>query len=111
VGDDGLVRDVEVTIQFFSGCPNWQDALTRVREAAHEAGVAVTVTSVPVETLADAARVGFVGSPTVLVNGFDPFAVEGSVPALACRVYRTDAGTDGAPTVDQLAEVLRAATS
>ena len=110
LGDDGLVRDVEVTIQFFSGCPNWQEALSRVREAAREAGVSVTVTTVPVQTKAAADRLGFIGSPTVLVDGVDPFAVAGAVPALACRVYRTDAGVDGAPTVDQLTEVLRATT-
>ena len=29
---------------------------------------------------------GFVGSPTILINGVDPFGVAGQSPAYACRV-------------------------
>ena len=55
----------------------------------------------------EAEAVGFRGSPTVLVNGRDPFA-ESDVPGgLSCRVFGTEAGPAGAPTVEQLVEVLR----
>jgi hypothetical protein len=52
--------------------------------------------------------VGFRGSPTVLVDGRDPFLDRDSpVGRLACRVDRTEDGLAGAPTVDQLVAALR----
>ncbi len=60
-----------------------------------------------VETAEDAERLGFIGSPTVLIDGSDPFAAPGSPVGLACRLYVTPEGLAGSPTVDQLAEVLR----
>jgi hypothetical protein len=49
----------------------------------------------------------FRGSPTVLVNGRDPFADTDSPVGFSCRVYRTEGGLAGAPTVEQLVAVLR----
>jgi hypothetical protein len=46
------------------------------------------------------------GSPTILVDGADPCAGPGEAPSWSCRVFATDHGIDGAPTVDQLIEVL-----
>jgi hypothetical protein len=53
---------------------------------------------------AEAAR--FPGSPTVLVNGRDPFADPAAPVGLSCRVYGTADGLAGAPTVEQLLAVL-----
>jgi hypothetical protein len=39
-----------------------------------------------------AAENGMCGSPTLLVNGVDPFAVPGQVPSLSCRLYRDETG-------------------
>ncbi|GAA3803470.1 organomercurial lyase [Streptomyces chiangmaiensis] len=59
-----------------------------------------------------AARLGMTGSPTVLINGVDPFAVPGTPPSLSCRLYReSDGRVDGAPSVSDLREALNAADS
>jgi hypothetical protein len=43
------------------------------------------------------------GSPTLMVDGADPFARPCQQPALACRLYRQDDGSLAlAPTVGQL---------
>jgi hypothetical protein len=39
----------------------------------------------------------FVGSPTILVEGVDPFGVAGQSAAFACRVCATPAGLSGVP--------------
>jgi len=44
----------------------------------------------------EAAQAGMCGSPTLLINGADPFAAPGQVPGLACRLYR-DAAPQGPP--------------
>ena len=64
---------------------------------------------VEVTTPEDAERLRFRGSPTVLVDGTDPFAQESDPVGLSCRVFRTPDGLRRAPTVAQLIEVLRSA--
>lgn len=38
---------------------------------------------------------GMTGSPTLLVNGADPFGRSGQQPSLSCRLYRGDDGRPG----------------
>lgn len=78
---------VKVTVLYFDGCPHWQAVLERVRLAADRVGVAVELEPVAVDTDQDVRRLAFSGSPTVLVDGRDPFATSGPAAALACRVY------------------------
>ena len=103
------VARVEVELLFFDDCPNWQAANTRFMALADEFPDA-TVTHHLVDTLDEAERVGFRGSPTILVNGVDPFATESDpVGGLSCRVYQTPDGPAGSPTLDQLRVVLSVA--
>jgi hypothetical protein len=67
----------------------------------------VTVTRRVIADAAEAARWGMRGSPTLLIDGRDPFAGTGSGAVMACRLYRDQEGRlDGAPTVAALREVL-----
>ena len=51
----------------------------------------------------EAAQAGMCGSPTLLINGTDPFAVPGQVPGLTCRLYRDAAGRQvSAPSVEAI---------
>ncbi len=59
-----------------------------------------------VETFEEAERVGFHGSPSILVDGVDVFADPDARIGLSCRVYRTPEGPAGAPSVEQLREAL-----
>ncbi|GAB3069454.1 DF family (seleno)protein [Pedococcus soli] len=97
---------VDVTVLYFAGCPSWQTALDQVHVAAAQTHVDVSVSVLAVETQQEADRLGFTGSPTIWLDGVDPFATSDAVPALACRVYPTPDGLAGSPTVDQLAEAL-----
>jgi hypothetical protein len=98
---------VDVTVLYFDGCPNWQVADERLREALKLADRDdVRVEHRLVSTPEEAQAAGFRGSPTVLVNGQDPFADPDAPVGLSCRVFRTEAGLAGAPTVEQLLAVL-----
>lgn len=99
---------VMVILRYFDGCPNWQTMDARLRAALDATGhTDVSVDHQKVETPQDAERLGFVGSPTVLVDGRDPFLTPGAQVGLACRIYRTPEGLRGSPSVAQLQEVLR----
>ncbi len=102
---------MRVTLRYFDGCPNWEIALGRVREVLATSGPGVAEVELErVPTEEEAERLRFRGSPTVLVDGVDPFADEAAPVGLACRVYRTERGLEGAPSLDQLKAVLAAPT-
>lgn len=98
---------LDVTVLYFEGCPSWQTARQRLEAAAARCEIPVRVSARTVETTEDAERLGFTGSPTVLLDGQDPFWRPGLVPALACRVFPTPGGLAGSPTVDQFVTALR----
>ena len=94
---------MEITVQYLEGCPN----VRVVRERLASAGVdPAAVHLVKVASPEEADRVGFHGSPTILVDGVDRFAESSSPAGYACRVYRTESGLEGAPSIAQLESVL-----
>lgn len=98
---------VRVELFYFDGCPHWTVADERLSEVLTQLGRAdVAVERRKVETAEDAQRVGFTGSPTIRIDGQDPFSSGTEQVGLACRVYQTPTGLAGSPTVDQLTEVL-----
>lgn len=95
---------MHVTIQYFDGCPNWRTADARVRELADE--VDLDIDRRRIETPEEAERLEFRGSPTILVDGRDPFASGDEPVGLSCRVYDTPDGPSGSPTIAQLRAAL-----
>ena len=94
---------MDVTLLYVDGCPHWQTADARLRVLADEFGLHVTYRKV--SSPEEAEVLAFHGSPTVLLDGQDPFPAEGE-PGLACRIYQTPAGPAGAPTIELLRAVL-----
>jgi hypothetical protein len=75
------------------------------------AGRPALVEHIEVGDQAHAAESGMNGSPTVLVDGADPFAPEGAAPSLSCRLYREPGGTlSGAPSLAALIRALDRST-
>lgn len=95
---------MDVTLQFFDGCPNWQVADERLRALADELHYRISYRKIT--SVDEAQEVHFIGSPTILVNGRDPFARGDELPGIACRVYDTPAGPAGTPTIEQLRHAL-----
>ncbi len=91
---------MQVSIVYRKGCPNVEAARAHVDDALAALDKADTpVELLEVETDQEAQRHAMHGSPTVLVNGADPFAPPDAPTTLECRPY-------GAPTVEELIEVL-----
>jgi hypothetical protein len=97
---------VKLQLLYFDGCPHWRVADARLRTALDKLGSTTEVERVLVTTPEEAEAWRFHGSPSVLVDGDDPFAEPGAPVGLSCRLYRTPAGVDGSPTVEQLVAVL-----
>jgi hypothetical protein len=98
---------VRVELFYFDGCPSWTVAEERLTEALRTLGRDdVTVERWLVETAEQAEQVGFTGSPTIRIDGTDPFAIGTEHVGLACRVYPTPDGLAGSPTTARMFEVL-----
>jgi len=96
---------MDITLLYFEGCPNWTTADERLRRLAVERPD-LSVTHQLIETPEEAYRVGFLGSPSIRVDGVDVFAEPGAGVGLSCRRYLTPDGYQGAPTLEQLRALL-----
>lgn len=85
-------------------CPNVPVLEERIRQAA---GVAVEIVHRVIHDPDQAAAAGMAGSPTLLVDGRDPFATAGQPPSLSCRLYPSaSGGLTGAPSIAMLRTAL-----
>jgi hypothetical protein len=95
---------MDVTLLYFDDCPNWRTTLQDLKEIAGELGFEPQLHRVTSNEEADALQ--FRGSPTILVNGVDPFATSDAPSGLSCRVYVTSHGLKGSPTTNMLRAAL-----
>jgi hypothetical protein len=93
-----------LTLRFFESCPNWRTVDRQLRELAAE--LDLDLHHQRIDSDRQAARLGFVGSPTVLIDGQDPFPSSGPA-GLSCRLYRTEGGLRGSPPIEEIREALR----
>lgn len=90
---------MKIELLYFDGCPNHAAFMPQLRTLLDRAGVDEEVRLVRVESDDDARTVGFLGSPSLRVNGRDveAGAEERSDFGLKCRLYQTSGGLSGTP--------------
>ncbi|MDT0234360.1 thioredoxin family protein [Curtobacterium sp. BRB10] len=96
---------MQITLQYFDGCPNWQITEERLATIAAERSD-VTVTRQFIATQAEAEAWDFHGSPSVLIDGAALFPTPDGPPGLSCRMYLTPDGLAGSPTLGQLRDAI-----
>lgn len=88
-------------------CPQEEPAAALLRSALDDIGLhSVRFEVTVIDSLESAQRRGFVGSPTILLDGVDPFATPGQPASVSCRLY---AGPDGLPEIRDLRQALKRA--
>lgn len=92
---------------YVDDCPNWKQAAGHLDILAAEFPD-MSVSRRLVETAEEADRVGFHGSPSILIDGEDVFAPSDAPVGLSCRVYQTSDGPAGSPTLEQIRHELTA---
>ncbi len=102
---------MHVTVLAVPDCPNvmlLEERLAQVLQGRRD----LTVSRLVIADQDEAARRGMHGSPTILVDGADPFARPGQRPSVSCRLYRDgDGQADGAPSVSQLRQAIAEAAA
>ena len=93
---------IHIEILQVTDCPHAEIAHRRVLDASTDVSIALTVTHVRDDT--DAARRGMRGSPTILIEGVDPFNDLDEPTSCSCRVRP---GQDPVPTDDDIRRALQ----
>ncbi len=90
---------MKVELLYFDGCPSYERLLPRLRELITEVDPDTEIELRAVESIEEAEREGFLGSPTVRVDGrdIDPGAAGREDFGLNCRLYRSDERASGLP--------------
>jgi hypothetical protein len=98
-----------VELLWWDGCPSYPRALADLRDALDEAGLdPAAVEMIEVSTDESAEREGFVGSPTIRLDGQDIVPTDGEAVGLTCRVYRLrDGRFSPVPDPQDLRDALR----
>ena len=88
-----------IELLYFDGCPNHEAFMPQLRTLLDGAGVDEEVHLVRVESEDEAQAAGFLGSPSLRLDGRDvePGAAERSDFGLKCRLYQTPVGLSGTP--------------
>jgi hypothetical protein len=99
-----------IELLYWDGCPSHPEALRDLRAALDDLGhPELAVALVEIATAEQAAQHGFIGSPTLRIDGVDPLPPPADEsPGLNCRVYRRRDGRYS-PTPDpvDLRDALR----
>ena len=102
---------MDIEIIHMPGCPNLDLARARLAAALEQTATAAAVHEVVVADPAEAGELGMRGSPTITIDGRDPFGQEATGGSLSCRLYWSGGTSDGAPRVAELIEAIAAAQS
>jgi hypothetical protein len=102
---------VKVEILYFSGCPHYPPTVQLVHEIVMRIGAKAQIVETEITDAAEAQRVGFLGSPTVRVNGRDvePGAGQRSGCGWACRTYQFGSSRTGVPPQEWIEASMREA--
>lgn len=87
---------MKIQFLWWQGCPSHPEAWTRLQQALANLAVDADVERIEVTSDALAQRLGFPGSPTIIIDGNDIDPAASEYPSrLTCRLYRTE---DGRPS-------------
>ncbi len=102
---------MKVEILYFPGCPNHPPAVGAVLEALQAERVTADLVEIEVKDAAAAHVAGFLGSPTIRIDGQDVERSARSVRAfgLSCRTYTDQGRRAGVPPLEWIRAGLREA--
>ncbi len=100
-----------IRVMTFEGCPNCEAAMRLVEEVVEELRLTADIEAIQVKDEHEARRIGFLGSPSIQVDGRDiEVSRRTEKGTFACRVYRTSNGIVGVPPKALLLDAIREAS-
>lgn len=102
---------MKIEILYFDGCPNHGQIVERVKEALRQESLTADIMEINVGDDAMAQAVGFLGSPSVRIDGLDvePSARRSKAFGMMCRTYIEDGKRVGLPSPELIRAAIREA--
>ena len=102
---------MKVEVFYFDGCPNHGSVVQRLKEILKEDGVTAEVIEVNVPNQATALALGFLGSPSIRIDGLDlePAARSSRNYGMTCRTYLDNGKRQGLPSRNVIRAAIREA--
>ncbi|MBE0698510.1 MAG: thioredoxin family protein [Anaerolineaceae bacterium] len=97
----------DIELLYFDGCPSWQTALENLHQVIEAEKLPYQVRLIEIANPQQAQEEHFLGSPSFRINGLDLWPETRTRYNMSCRVYQTDQGMLGSPTVEMLRERIR----
>lgn len=97
---------MQIELLHITECPSWVACLKNLKHALIDLDIDTEIKVTRIESSNIEQHRQFQGSPTILVDGRDLFAVDDFDGALSCRVYKTPDGLRGMPNSQQITEQL-----
>jgi hypothetical protein len=99
---------MKIEVLYLAGCPNHLPAMEIVRETLSSLDREAEIHQTEIRTQAEAEAKGFVGSPSVRINGMDiePWARTTTTFGLSCRTYMHGSQRGGVPSCEQLRRAI-----
>lgn len=104
---------MRVEVLYFEGCPNHVPTVERVRAELLSRGLPKEVEEVEIHDQAEAESLGFLGSPTVRINGLDIEREARNLRTygMSCRTYLEGTVRSGLPSRDLIRRALTEPTT
>jgi|BarGraNGADG00212_2_1021979.scaffolds.fasta_scaffold133051_2 glutaredoxin len=98
-----------IDVLYYEDCPHYEEAARVLKEVLEEEGVEATVKMVKVAKWGEAEAFGFIGSPTILINGEDvEKGMDHTSPFQGhCRVYLYKEEMFEVPPKEMIREALK----
>lgn len=101
---------MRVRFLYSEDCPSHDEALRRLRNGLAEENVAAEIEIVRVNTLEEAVRERYPGSPTIIIDGHDICPTQSSHYAPTCRAYVLEDGRiSPLPSISMIRKAIHAA--
>jgi glutaredoxin len=99
-----------IRVLTFEGCPHCEAARDLVEKTVRDLQLKADVQAIQVKDECEARQYGFLGSPSVQIDGHDIERDRRSdASSYSCRVYKTPNGLTGVPPRELLVEAIREA--
>ena len=101
---------MKIEVLYIDGCPHFPATVDAVKNSLGQFGLNCPIIEMSVTDQEMAMRIGFLGSPTVRINGLDiePSARSRSDFGIMCRTYD---GSSGVPSEDLIRSAITTAAT
>jgi hypothetical protein len=97
---------MKIEVLYIDGCPHFPATIDAVKKCLGQLGLTSPITEMNVSDRATAVSIGFLGSPTVRIDGLDiePSARHRTSFGMMCRTYE---GSGGVPSEDLIRKAIK----